>query len=598
MQPTYSGCTSPAGTAPFSQATSLRPDDEEEIAAALYDLAKTSNDAQSGLMAGIADDSSILPSSRKRPRKSSRAGVQYESNYEAAFEDDWDAEDEYLAKRSGIGRPLSNGRAYPPIGKGYNTVGGTGDQQHNNGYPQQSAPISNGPRFKPGPNHVAISHFIRWHRRQLKAPQQQQQQQQQQQGSHPAGASPAAALAAAIASARGMAQNHPGGGMRPSGGLDISALAALLPTLQAGLRQGAGHGGVPAGNQLAGLLSQLVAGQQGRGQTTTETMDLLQQFVLRQSAQRRQQQQPPPPVAHKPQSSADLPANFAAVVARLKNAQAKAQGVAMAAAATQGRATSLKNSQQQQSATNQPPAAVLQNLKAVLTANAQRGQQQGVVPGQPGQLPASHIDLMQLLKQSLDIAKANPNIKAWVAKQQQQRGTNRTTAPVLPVDTDSGANASVALTTIAAETPAEAAVPTIIATADTVAEPAQIKVENNQAATTGAERATLRVAEQGFGTKDLASENVDDPNPASVPETSDQIKENVAAQSLPSFQPPPIGALDAMRAYLAQQKQYIDAPKEKEGSSEIKAEAAAEVNNNGNGNNDTPMAAAAVESTT
>jgi len=547
-------------------------------------------------MNDIAADPSNLPSSRKRPRKPPSVGIQYESNYETAFEDDWDAEDEYLAKRRGIARPLSKGRGDPSISKGYNTAGGNGgigDDQHN-GYPQQPAPISsNTPRFKPGPNHVAISQFIQWHR-QLRAPQQQLQ------GSHPVGASRAAALAAsAVASARRMSQNHAGEGVPSYGDLDTSSLAALLPTLQAGFRQRAGSSnGASAGNQLAGLLSQLVAGQQRRGQTTTETIDLLQQFVRKQSAQRQrqQQQQQQPPVAVAPQSSAEIPLKFADVLARLKNAQAKVQGFAMAAAATQERPAPLQNGQQQrqqqqQCATNQPPAAVLQNLKALLTANAQRTQQQGTAAGQPGQLPPSHVGLMKILKlkQSLDIANANPNIKARVAQQQQQQqqqqqGANGTTAPVLlTVDNSSDANASVVPITIAA-TPAETA-PTIIATA----EPAQIKIENDQVAIAGAKGAIDRAADQGSGDTDLALDSVDNTNPATVPETSDQIKENVAVPSIPSFQPPPTGALDAMRAYLVQQKQFIDAPREKEGSEA--AEAAAEVNNNGNGNTDKPVEA-------
>ncbi|KAH7620182.1 hypothetical protein Ndes2526B_g04092 [Nannochloris sp. 'desiccata'] len=583
--PTYSGYASPTGTAPFGQAASLRPDDEEEIAAALFDLAQTSREAKPGLMAGENNDSLILPSSRKRPRKPSRVGVQYESNYEAAFEHDWDAEDEYLAKRNGTGRFLSNSRGYPPMGKGHNTSGG-GGHQHINGDPQQSDSISNGPRFKPGPNHAAISHFIQWHRRHIKAPQQQQQE------SHPAGASPAAALAAsAIARAQGMSQNHAGAGARPPSGLDISALAALLPTLQAGLRQGAGGGGVPAGNQLAGFLGQLVAGQ-GRGQMTPETMEILHQLVRRQSAQRQQEHQQPPPTAVAPQPSSNVPANFAAVLARLKNAQAKAQGVAMAAAATQGRPAPLQNGQQQQHqqqqhATNQPSAAVLQNLKALLTANAQRAQQRGNVPGQPGQLPPSHVDLMQLMKQSLDIAKANPNIKAWVAKQQQRQGTNNTTAPVLlpVVDIHSGVNAPVVPITIAA-TPAEA-IPTIIAAAD-IAEPAQVKVENNEAATAGGEGVTNRVAEQGFSDANPALEDINDTNPATVAETSDQIKENVAVPSIPSFESSAIGALDAMRAYLVQQKQNVAAATEREGISVD----AGEMKNVGNGYNDNTAVAA------
>jgi hypothetical protein len=562
MQPTYSGYASPAITAPVGQTGSLKPEDEEEIAAALFDLAKTSRGARPGSRAPGLDDSLILPSSRKRPRKPSRAGIKYETNYNEPFDDDWDAEDEYLAKRRGTGRPVDTGEGGGyPLGGGYNPGGGDGggNQPFSNGY-QQPAPISIGARFKPGPNHVAISHFIQWHRRQNTPP----PQQQQQQPSSAAPSSQAAALAAALARAQG--------GMRAPGGVDVSSIAALLPALQAGLRQGgaAGAGVTPAANPLAGMLGQLLGGQQqARGQMNPDAMNLLQQLIRRQTEhrQQKQQQQQPPCLPQHP----NVPANFAAVLARLRNAQAKAQGVAMAAAATQSRPPSFQTGQpqqqppqqqpalppppqQQQRATNsQSPAAVLQNLKALLTSNAQRAKQQGIPPPPPGQLPPSHTDLMKLMKQSLEIAKRNPSIGALVAKQQQQQQVSKSTP------------ASVAPITISA-TPADTALPTIVAsTTSAIIQPVQGKMT-----------AEVQQHQQAPGNTNAVNTNDAHPintitttttNPATASTTtaaaelaSDQIKENVALPtSVPPFQPPPSGALDAMRAYLLQHKKNLAA---------------------------------------
>jgi hypothetical protein len=300
-----------------------------------------------------------------------------------------------------------------------------------------------------------------------------------------------------------------------------------------------------------------------------DAMNLLQQLIRRQTEhrQQKQQQQQPPCLPQHP----NVPANFAAVLARLRNAQAKAQGVAMAAAATQSRPPSFQTGQpqqqppqqqpalppppqQQQRATNsQSPAAVLQNLKALLTSNAQRAKQQGIPPPPPGQLPPSHTDLMKLMKQSLEIAKRNPSIGALVAKQQQQQQVSKSTP------------ASVAPITISA-TPADTALPTIVAsTTSAIIQPVQGKMT-----------AEVQQHQQAPGNTNAVNTNDAHPintitttttNPATASTTtaaaelaSDQIKENVALPtSVPPFQPPPSGALDAMRAYLLQHKKNLAA---------------------------------------
>lgn len=210
----------------------LRPEDEEEIAAALFDLKRADApgpSAGAGGGGGLQDWSASngrFHSLRKRQRKPVHMGSDFQTELDDGHDmDEWDAEDEYLAKRRGFVSSRSRGAAYEPKngadarpmmvaqalhqyrlnnvngrssqGKFYDEQGrGRGRGSANNsdgmfdgleargsgvsaipprpGYnpltrlshsnpPYPMGHYGAGGQYKRGPNHVSISHFIQAH---------------------------------------------------------------------------------------------------------------------------------------------------------------------------------------------------------------------------------------------------------------------------------------------------------------------------------------------------------------------------------------------------------------------------------------------------
>lgn len=174
----------PSGTH-FSAAPSLRPEDEEEIAAALFNLAHAGQ-ANDRVPKKEADEANPkVVGTRKRQRKPPRAAVDYESSIEMLEDDDeWDAEDEYIAKRRGAQRSRGTERISSLHGseKGRATGPGNNDgalsrlqhqpQRSNLQYMSQMPPVPGPaapptplrPQVKRGLNQLIVSQFIQWHR--------------------------------------------------------------------------------------------------------------------------------------------------------------------------------------------------------------------------------------------------------------------------------------------------------------------------------------------------------------------------------------------------------------------------------------------------
>ena len=164
--------------------------DEAEIAAALFDLANNTNET------GVADEressgrsnhvvydempgdrraeTNELALPRKRPRRSSRAAaaVDVSDDSEEAFlvsDDEWDAEDEYLAKRTGlkIKRRRDAKRIVRKEVPATKIVPQRKVQDASKENAIDAAPSKmqgNAVPFPSSINHVQVARFIRWHR--------------------------------------------------------------------------------------------------------------------------------------------------------------------------------------------------------------------------------------------------------------------------------------------------------------------------------------------------------------------------------------------------------------------------------------------------
>lgn len=274
--------------------------DEEEIAAALFDLANAAHQNDK-LDATVADvDPQGAPRGRKRARKPNRNYQMYSTGSDEDV--DWDAEDEYLAKRGGAqrsrgGAVLKRPRSQADMAYGYGRDSGhPGWDYAAGGHPGMVQTVARPhhvmPRFKRGPNHVAISHFIQWHRRQgMKQP--------------ATGATPSLAPAfrpppPSVLGPRGEAPPHPPfpptnpnpsvnyGGRpipppQPQGARPPASFASLLPGLQAAARY---LNGMPPGPPRPGgptaLQGPPMAQQPPPARSPAELAEVLRQLVARQ----------------------------------------------------------------------------------------------------------------------------------------------------------------------------------------------------------------------------------------------------------------------------------------------------------------------------